>query len=131
MVLFECDYTEGACPEIIKRLEETNFVQTPGYGEDEYCESAREKIKKLCGKEDADVHFLVGGTQTNFTVISSVLRPHQGVLCAQTGHINVHETGAVEATGHKVLAVPSETGKITAKQVLDYYEAHWLSLIHI
>lgn len=130
MVLFECDYTEGACPEIIKRLEETNFVQTPGYGEDEYCESAREKIKKLCGKENADVHFLVGGTQTNFTVISSVLRPHQGVLCAQTGHINVHETGAVEATGHKVLAVPSETGKITAKQVLDYYEAHWNDVNH-
>ena len=130
MVLFECDYTEGACPEIIKRLEETNFVQTPGYGEDEYCESAREKIKKLCGKEDADVHFLVGGTQTNVTVFSSVLRPHQGVLCAQTGHINVHETGAVEATGHKVLAVPSETGKITAKQVLDYYEAHWNDVNH-
>ena len=130
MILFECDYTEGACPEIIKRLEETNFLQTPGYGEDEFSESAREKIRRLCGRKDADVHFLVGGTQTNFTVISSILRPYQGVLCAETGHINVHETGAVEATGHKVLALPSKDGKITAKQVRDSHEFHWKDANH-
>lgn len=130
MILFECDYTEGACPEILKRLEETNFVQTPGYGEDEYCESAREKIRRLCGNDGLDVHFLVGGTQTNFTVISSILRPHQGVLCAETGHINVHETGAVEATGHKVLTLPSSDGKITAAQVRDYYDSHFKDVNH-
>ena len=130
MILFECDYTEGACPEIMKRLEETNFVQTPGYGTDEFCESAREKIRKACGNEQADVHFLVGGTQTNFTVISSILRPYQGVLCAESGHINVHETGAIEATGHKVLALPSGNGKITGNQVRTYYNAHWADVNH-
>lgn len=130
MILFECDYTEGACPEIMKRLEETNFVQTPGYGTDEFCESARAKIRKACGNEQADVHFLVGGTQTNFTVISSILRPYQGVLCAESGHINVHETGAIEATGHKVLALPSGNGKITGEQVRAYYNAHWSDVNH-
>ncbi len=130
MIYFECDYTEGACPEIINRLVETNYMQTPGYGEDEICESARAKIRKACNAEQADVHFLVGGTQANFTVIGSVLRPYQGVLCAETGHINVHETGAVEATGHKVLALPSTTGKITAQQVKAYYDAHWADASH-
>lgn len=130
MILFECDYTEGACPEILRRLEETNFIQTKGYGEDEFCERARQKIRSLCRQEAADVHFLVGGTQTNFTVISSILRPHQGVLSAGTGHINVHETGAVEAGGHKVLTLPSEDGKITAAQVREYYDAHWNDANH-
>ncbi len=125
MIRFQCDYLEGAHPAILKRMEETNFEQTVGYGEDPYCESARKKIKELCGSADADVHFLVGGTQTNFTVISAVLRPHQGAVAAVSGHINVHETGAVEATGHKVLPLPSDDGKITAKQVRDCYEAHW------
>jgi len=130
MIRFQCDYLEGAHPAILKKMEETNYEQTVGYGEDPYCERAREKIKKLCGKEDADVHFLVGGTQTNFTVISSVLRPYQGAVAAVSGHINVHETGAVEATGHKVLALPSEDGKITAAQVREYYEAHWSDADH-
>ncbi len=125
MIRFECDYLEGAHPFILKRLEETNFEQTAGYGEDPYCAAAREKIKELCGGADVEVHFLVGGTQTNFTVISAALRPHQGVLAASTGHIHVHETGAVEATGHKVLALPSEDGKIRADQVRKAYEAHW------
>ena len=102
MILFTSDYTEGAHPRIIEKLAETNMEQTVGYGEDPYCEAAREAIKKVCDAPDADVHFLVGGTQTNFTVISSILRPFQGVICADSGHINVHETGAVEATGHKV-----------------------------
>lgn len=130
MILFECDYTEGACPEIMKRMEETNFVQTPGYGMDSFCESAREKIRTQCQNQEADVHFLVGGTQANFTVISAILRPHQGVLCADSGHINVHETGAVEATGHKVLTLPSDDGKITASQVQEYYDTHWNDATH-
>jgi len=125
MIRFECDYSEGAHEEIIKRLTETNMEQTVGYSEDPYCEAAREKIKAACAAPDAAVHFLVGGTQTNATVISSVLRPHQGVLCAQSGHINVHETGAIEALGHKVLALSQRDGKITAAQVREYTLAHY------
>lgn len=130
MIRFQCDYAEGAHPSILKRLEETNFDQTAGYGNDPYCESAKEKIKKLCESPEAEVHFLVGGTQTNFTAISSILRPHQGVLAAQSGHINVHETGAIEATGHKVLTLPSGDGKITAEQVKGAWEAHWKDADH-
>ena len=125
MIRFECDYLEGAHPRILEKLEETNFEQTAGYGEDPHCENARKLICRACGRDDVDVHFLVGGTQTNFTVISSILRPHQGVVAAVTGHINVHETGAIEATGHKVLPLPSEDGKITAAQVHEMYDAHW------
>ena len=109
---------------------ETNLEQTVGYSEDEYCKQAREKIKKACDAPEADVHFLVGGTQTNYVVIRSILRPYQGVISAVTGHINVHETGAVEATGHKVLALPSKDGKITASQVRAYYDAHWNDADH-
>ncbi|MCI9228477.1 MAG: low specificity L-threonine aldolase [Dorea sp.] len=130
MIRFESDYLEGAHPLILKRMEETNFEQTAGYGNDPFCDSARQKIKKLCGSADVDVHFLVGGTQTNFTVISAILRPYQGAVAASTGHINVHETGAVEATGHKVLALPSEDGKITAAQVRQAYEIHWNDADH-
>ena len=125
MIRFECDYAEGAHPQIIKRLTETNFEQTKGYGEDEHCENARRIIRRFCENETADVHFLVGGTQTNITVIASVLRPHQGVISATTGHINVHETGAIEATGHKVLALPAENGKLTAAQVEQTYNEHY------
>ena len=117
MIRFQCDYQEGAHPSILKKMEETNYEQTVGYGNDPYCESARKKIRELCNAPEADVHFLVGGTQTNFTVISAILRPYQGALAAVSGHINVHETGAIEATGHKVLALPSEDGKITAAQI--------------
>ena len=124
MIRFNCDYLEGAHPRIIEKLVETNLVQTPGYGEDEFCERAREVIKEKCGAPDAYVQFLVGGTQTNMTVIASILKPYQGVLSANTGHINVHETGAIEATGHKVLALPSEDGKLTAAQIQEAYDAH-------
>ena len=124
MIRFECDYAEGTHPQIIKQLTETNFEQTKGYGEDEHCENARRIIRRLCENETADVHFLVGGTQTNITVIASVLRPHQGVISATTGHINVHETGAIEAAGHKVLALPTENGKLTAAQVEQTYNEH-------
>ena len=130
MIRFNCDYLEGAHPKILEKLQETNFVQTLGYGEDEYCERARAMIREKCGAEDAYVQFLVGGTQTNTTVIASILRPYQGVLCANTGHINAHETGAIESTGHKVLALPSEDGKITAAQVQEAYDAHWADGSH-
>ena len=130
MIRFNCDYLEGAHPRIMEKMMETNFVQTPGYGEDEFCERAREVIREKCGTPDAYVQFLVGGTQTNLTVIASILRPYQGVLSAVTGHINAHETGAIEATGHKVLALPSENGKITAEQVQAAYDAHWADGSH-
>lgn len=125
MIHFECDYNEGCHPNILKKLEETNYMQTTGYGEDEICDSARAKIKKACGREDIDVHFLVGGTQANKTVIASVLKPHQGVISADSGHVNVHETGAIENSGHKVLVLPSVEGKITAQQVKDAIDAHY------
>lgn len=124
MIFFNNDYAEGCHPKILEALMRTNLEQTPGYGEDGYCARAAEKIRSLCGREDAAVHFLVGGTQTNLTVIDAALRPHQGALCAQSGHIQVHETGAVEATGHKVLPLPSQDGKITAGQVREAVAAH-------
>lgn len=124
MIFFNCDYNEGAHPDIICRLAETNLEQTPGYGEDRHCELARCYIKKECGRSDIDVHFLVGGTQANLTVISAALRPHQGVLCAESGHINVHETGAIEAVSHKVIPLPSRDGKITADQIQQAHNAH-------
>ena len=125
MIRFECDYAEGCCPEIIKKLEKTNMEQTQGYGEDIYCNSAREKIKKICKCPNAEVQFLVGGTQTNMIVISSILKPYQGVISAQTGHINVHETGAIESTGHKVLVINTNEGKLTDENIKEIYQAHY------
>lgn len=124
MIQFQCDYNEGAHPLIIKRLTESNLEQTVGYGEDPYCEEARKLIKRACQNDSADVHFLVGGTQSNTTVIAHILRPYQGVLAATSGHINVHETGAIESTGHKVLAIPTSNGKLTAQQIDDAMQAH-------
>ena len=129
-ILFTSDYCEGALPRIMERLQETNMVQTVGYGEDEYCAQAREYIKRACDCPEADVHFLVGGTQTNATVISSILKPYQGVLCAESGHINVHETGAVEHGGHKILALPSPDGKITAEQIREALDDHFSDANH-
>ena len=130
MIRFECDYAEGAHPRVLARLTETNLEQTPGYGEDLYCDRARGYIRDLCEDSQLDVHFLVGGTQTNTTVIAAALRPHQGVIAAVSGHINVHESGAIEATGHKVLAVPSDDGKLTAQDVRRVYDAHWQDVTH-
>ena len=124
MLYFNNDYSEGCHEKVLEALSRTNMEQTPGYGEDRYCAQAAEKIRALCQAPDAAVHFLVGGTQTNLTVIDAALRPHQGALCPVGGHINVHETGAVEATGHKVLTVPSDDGKITAQQVRTDVKAH-------
>lgn len=117
---FDSDYMEGACPEILNRLQETNLLKTPGYGEDSFSESAREKIRQAVGKPGAEVWFLIGGTQTNETVISSALRPYEGVLAAETGHVNTHEAGAIEHGGHKVLTLPPVNGKVTAEAVRNY-----------
>lgn len=116
-IQFQCDYNEGCAPQIMQRLVETNLEQNIGYGEDPHCEHARDLIRKACQTPEADVHFLVGGTQSNATIISSILRPYQGVIAATTGHIAVHETGAIEHSGHKVLTLPATNGKITAKQI--------------
>lgn len=124
MIQFQCDYNEGAHPLILEKLCKTNLEQTVGYGEDKYCKEARRLIRKACQRKDADVHFLVGGTQANTTVISHTLRPYQGVIAASTGHINVHETGAIESTGHKVLDIPSDNGKITSSQIELLIQAH-------
>ena len=117
MIYFNNDYAEGCHPAVLEALIKTNLEQTPGYGTDVHCRNAAEMIRSLCKDSRLDVHFLVGGTQTNLTVIDAALRPHQGVVGADTAHINVHETGAVEATGHKVLWLPGRDGKITAEQV--------------
>ena len=124
MIYFHNDYSEGCHKKVLEALIKTNMEQTPGYGEDAYCRAAAQKIRTVCENEDLAVHFLVGGTQTNLTVIAAALRPHQGVLGADTAHINVHETGAIEATGHKVLWLPSCDGKITAQQVSEAVLAH-------
>ena len=124
MIRLECDYACGAHPAVLERLVSTNAEHTPGYGVDEHCQNAARMLKALCQRPDADIHFLVGGTQTNMTLIASALRPHQGVVSAHSGHIAVHETGAIEATGHKVLTIPSEDGKITAQQIDALCQAH-------
>lgn len=128
--LFYSDYLEGTHPKVLEALQSTNFVQTPGYGEDDYCRHAAALIREACGLPDADVHFLVGGTQANATVISSILKPYQGVLSPDCGHIGVHETGAVEHGGHKVLPLPSVDGKLNAKQITDAVDEHWSEANH-
>ncbi len=130
MIYFNSDYLEGAHPRVMARLAETNLVQTPGYGEDEYCGRARDIIRDLCRAPEADVHFLVGGTQVNATVLTAALKPYQGVVCADTGHIAVHETGAVEAGGHKVLALPGMNGRIDADQVDALCRLHFADESH-
>ena len=125
MIYLNCDYTEGAHPSILQKLQETNFEQTIGYGMDDHCKTAASYIKKECKKEDVDVHFLVGGTQTNVTVIDAALRAHQGVICADSGHINVHETGAVEACGHKCITIPSTDGKLYESEIRKLLEEHY------
>ena len=124
---FNNDYNRGAHPAILKLLNETNDISYPGYGTDDWCKKASDEIRKHLGNADADIHFMEGGTQVNYTVIAAALRPYQGVISADSGHINVHETGAVENTGHKVLALPHTNGKITAEQIekvaVDYEES--------
>lgn len=122
MLHFECDYLEGAHPRILEKLMATNLDQTPGYGADVHCERARALIREACRAPEAEVWFLVGGTQTNATVIRSILRNYEGVLSAETGHITGHEAGAIEASGHKVLTLPHQDGKISAESIDAYME---------
>ena len=130
MICFNSDYLEGAHPEVMRRLMETNLTQTPGYGEDAYCEGARELIRGLCEAPGAAVHFLVGGTQVNATLLTAALRPWQGVVSADTGHIAAHESGAIEARGHKVLTIPNENGKLCADQVDALCRLHFADESH-
>ena len=125
MLYFENDYCEGAHEAILKRLMETNMEKVPGYGQDPFCEKAKKKIKEACGCPDGEVYFLVGGTQTNAVVIASVLNRYEGVLSAVTGHVNAHEAGAIEFTGHKVLPLPQNNGKISAANLKDYLQTYY------
>lgn len=124
MYCFNSDYTEGCHPDILARLAATNMDQTTGYGLDPYCDEARELIKKAFSCPQADVHFLVGGTQTNLTVICAALRPHQAVYGAVPSHINTHEAGAIEHVGHRVLPLPSADGKLTAEQIAEAWKKY-------
>lgn len=130
MIRFDNDYNTGAHPKILEQLLATNDVQQPGYGVDAYSLEAQQLIKAACGVPDAHVHLMVGGTQANTTIISSILRPHQGVVAADSGHIAVHETGAIESTGHKVIELPGTNGKISADQVETFVDEHWNDPTH-
>lgn len=124
MYSFTNDYSEGAHPRILEMLKEANLEQNVGYGLDKHSSKAKEYLQNLLGKGDVDIHFIPGGTQTNLLVISSFLRPHQCVIATDTGHINVHEAGAIEATGHKVYTVPGNHGKITPAAILEALDYH-------
>ena len=114
---FASDYLEGAHPLILEQLLEANLEKNPGYSSDKYCEAAKNKIRKACACPDAEIHFLVGGTQTNAMIIKYLLSPYQGVIAPATGHISLHESGAIEHGGHKVLCVPEYNGKLKAADV--------------
>lgn len=122
-IKFETDYQEGASPEILERLISTNLEQTSGYGEDSHCQNAKDLIRREIGKPDSAVYFMAGGTQTNTTVIKHLLRPCEGVIAVSSGHINVHESGAIEATGHKVLTLEGHNGLLDAEDLRRYIEA--------
>ncbi|MCR5735464.1 MAG: low specificity L-threonine aldolase [Lachnospiraceae bacterium] len=122
---FASDYTRGAHPDILKRMVETNMEKTAGYGTDEYTESAKNRIRKACKCENAEVELLVGGTQTNAVMIDAFLRSYQGVIAAETGHISVHEAGAIESDGHKVLTLPHDLGKLQPESVEKYLESFY------
>ncbi len=130
MLSFESDYIMGAHPEILKKLIDTNFETMSGYGSDKYCDLAKEKIKQACGNSDADVWFLVGGTQSNAVVISTMLQRHEGVIAAETGHIGFHEAGAIEYTGHKVFLLPQHSGKLDAGEVDAYIKGFYNDANH-
>lgn len=130
MLSFQNDYQEGAHEKILKRLMETNLEPQSGYGSDSYTESAKEKIRKVCECPQADVWFLTGGTQTNQNVIDAMLQPYEGVVAASTGHVSVHEAGAIEFTGHKVLTIPQHEGKIYAEELESYLRGFWEDTDH-
>ena len=124
MISFKNDYSEGACPEVLEALVKTNYEQTIGYGEDAYCEEAKNLIKENINCPNADIYFLVGGTQVNTTVISHCLKPYEAVIASKTGHISIHETGAIEATGHKIIEVEPVDGKLTPDLILNELRKH-------
>ena len=130
MLSFQSDYIMGAHPEILKALERTNFIAEAGYGDDQFCASAKEKIKAACSCPEAEVWFLVGGTQTNAVVISTMLKRFEGVIAAETGHIGAHEAGAIEYTGHKVLTLPHHDGKIDADELGAYIKTFYSDANH-
>ena len=130
MIHFECDYLEGAHQRIMERMMATNLEQNVGYGEDPHCDRARHLIAEQCGVTPEQIHFLVGGTQTNATIIDAILRPWQGVISAHTGHINVHESGAIEATGHRVIAIDGVGSKLTAEGIHACHKAHFADGTH-
>ena len=130
MISFENDYTTGAHPKLLERLLETNLEALSGYGSDSYCESACQKIRTVCSCPDADILFLTGGTQTNSIIISSLLKEYEGVLSAQTGHINTHEAGAIESTGHKVLSLPHTEGRIQPDLLEQYLQQFYQDANH-
>lgn len=125
MLSFESDYTEGAHEKVLEKLFETNMEKLSGYGFDKYCESAKEKIKKACQCFNAEISFLVGGTQTNTVIIDAMLNKFEGVIAAKTGHISVHEAGAIENTGHKVIEINHNNGKIVADELESYLHSFW------
>ena len=125
MLFFENDYSTATNAEILKKIEQINSKKLSGYGTDEYCTRAKEKIKKVLKTDDIDVYFLVGGTQTNSIMISSLLKDYQGVIAVDTGHISVHEAGAIEYTGHKVITIPQHEAKMDPKDLLDYLETFY------
>lgn len=120
MIHFDCDYMAGAHPEVLNAIINNNNVQTAGYGQDDFCNEAKQLIREACEAPNAAVHFMVGGTQTNATVLDGLLRRTEGVIAAETAHINAHESGAIELSGHKVLALPATKGKISAEDVKRY-----------
>lgn len=130
MLSFASDYIAGAHPEVLRRLVETNLENLSGYGSDRYCESAVQKIRAACGAPDADVFFLVGGTQTNQIVISTMLEAYEGVIAAKTGHVSVHEAGAIEYSGHKVIELECENGKLSASVVESYLRTFYADANH-
>ena len=124
MLSFECDYNNGAAPKVLEKIIETNSAYVPGYGMDEFTLSAERKIKRAIGREDAYVEFVNGGTQANQLVISTVLKPYEGVVAADTGHVNTHESGAIEYTGHKVMTIPHKDGKIEGESLEKFLSAY-------
>ena len=121
MISFESDYNNGAHQAVLNHLTETNTSQSSSYGDDKWSRQAREKIRAACQCPDADIYFLVGGTQTNATVIDGVLTGYEGVIAVETGHINVHESGAIEASGHKIITLPSHDGKMSAQDLEEFH----------
>ncbi|WP_028235101.1 threonine aldolase family protein [Pseudobutyrivibrio sp. MD2005] len=130
MLYFSCDYAEGCHPKVLEELTKTNMVSTQGYGEDEFCDAAKAKIKEYINCPEADIYFLVGGTQTNQVVIASMLSDYDGVIAAETGHVAAHEAGAIEYSGHKVITIPQHEGKIAPDELKNYLQVFYADANH-